>query len=79
MRKISPEQALRTIIAENVRMERRRRGWSQEELAEKAGLHRNYIGAIERGEVNFGIENVAKLAVALQVQPHVLLQELRRA
>lgn len=59
-------------------MERTRRGWSQEELAEKAGLHRNYIGAIERAEVNFGIENIAKLALALQIQPYVMLQELRR-
>ncbi len=78
MRKISPEQALRNIVAENVRVERLRKGWSQEELAEKAGLHRNYVGAIERAEVNFGIENVAKLSVALQIPPHVMLQELKR-
>jgi transposase-like protein len=35
--------------------------------------------AAERGEVNFGIENVAKLAVALQIQPYAMLQELKRA
>jgi transcriptional regulator with XRE-family HTH domain len=78
MRKPSPEQALRAVVAENVRVERQRRGWSQEQLAEKAGLHRNYIGAIERAEVNFGIENVAKLAVALVIPPHALLQQLKR-
>lgn len=78
MGKIAPEQILRTIVAENVRMERIRRGWSQEQLAEKAGLHRNYVGAIERAEVNFGIDFLVRIAGALQMPAYSMLQELKR-
>lgn len=41
------------------------KGLSQEELADKVGLHRTYIGAIERGEQNVSIDNIAKLAKTL--------------
>ena len=48
-----------------VRRERLKAGWSQEELAESAGLNRTYVGDLERGERNVAFLNLAKLAEAL--------------
>jgi len=50
-----------------VRELRRRRGWTQEQLAEAAGRHWTYIGGIERGERNVTLQVVADLARALDV------------
>lgn len=47
---------------------------SQEELAERSGLHRNYIGGIERGERNVGVKALFKIARALSVPPSTLLE-----
>lgn len=58
----------RKVLGENIRAARRRLGWSQEKLAEKADLHRNYIGDIERGEENVSVDALARIADALKIQ-----------
>jgi transcriptional regulator with XRE-family HTH domain len=52
------------------------RGYSQEQLAERAGLHRNYIGGVERGERNIALENIVKVAQALSVRTRDLFDTL---
>ncbi|MBM3251109.1 MAG: helix-turn-helix transcriptional regulator [Candidatus Nealsonbacteria bacterium] len=51
-----------------VRKERNKLGLSQEELASKAGVHRTYIGMIERAEKNITLENIEKVAKALNLK-----------
>ncbi|MED0680424.1 helix-turn-helix transcriptional regulator [Aneurinibacillus thermoaerophilus] len=57
----------------NIRSIREKKGWSQETLSFQSGLHRTYIGAIERGERNITILNLRKIAEALEVPISELL------
>jgi transcriptional regulator with XRE-family HTH domain len=57
----------------NIRKYREKKGWSQEQLAFEADLHRAYIGQIERGEKNIGLINLQKIADALKIQIQKLL------
>lgn len=59
----------RRAFGEQVRKHRLDRGWSQEKLAERSGLHRTYISPIELGQRNVSIDNIWRLADALGVQP----------
>ncbi|TAE18926.1 MAG: XRE family transcriptional regulator [Bacteroidetes bacterium] len=54
-------------VGNNIRSRRELQNLSQEELAFRAGLHRAYIGQIERGEKNIGIQNLEKIAIALKI------------
>lgn len=54
-------------FGEKVREERHKLGLSQEELASRAGVHRTYIGMIERAEKNITLENIEKIANALKI------------
>jgi len=55
------------ILGVNIKRERIKRNLSQEELAEKAGLHRTYIGMIERAERNISLTTAEKLAKAINI------------
>lgn len=70
----APHSNLRLVVAENVRRLRREAGKSQEELAERADLHRTYVGSIERAERNLSLDNIERLALALGVEPAELLR-----
>lgn len=58
----------RDTLAKNVRAIRLAKGYSQEELAFACGLHRTYISDIERGTRNISLDNIERIATALDVQ-----------
>lgn len=70
MDKLDPKE----ILAANIRRLRKDSGLSQEELADRAGLHRTYISSIERCERNVSLENIFLLAEALGVEPEELVK-----
>lgn len=61
-------------FGKRVREERTKLGLSQEELAAKAGVHRTYVGMIERAEKNITLGNIEKFAKALGLKPEELLK-----
>lgn len=64
----------RRAFGERVRALRQTADLSQEALAERAGLHRTYVSSLERGQRNVGLDNILKLAVALEVPPSRLFE-----
>jgi transcriptional regulator with XRE-family HTH domain len=66
---------LRAIVARNLRILRKQKGLSQEELADSAGINRNYVGQIEREEKSPTIDVIEKLCDPLEVNPATLLSQ----
>lgn len=65
--KHGPHRAARRFVAQRLKALRELRGVSQDQLADKAGLHRSYVGVIERQEKGVGIDVLGKLCDALGV------------
>ena len=74
--KVASGEVLKTFGAK-VRLRRRELGFSQEELAGISGLHRTYIGSLERGERNISLANIIRIANALELDPAELVKGLR--
>jgi len=68
----------RLRFGERIRQLRFAKDWSQEDLAARSRLHPTYIGGIERGERNLGLDNILKLARALDVHPSALFTDFQK-
>jgi transcriptional regulator with XRE-family HTH domain len=65
-------------FGKRVRYIRQKAGLSQEEFAARAGIHRTYIGGVERGERNLGLMNIFRIADALGLPATALFKGIRR-
>jgi transcriptional regulator with XRE-family HTH domain len=69
---------LRAVVARNVRVLRKQKGFTQEELADVACINRNYVGQIEREEKSPTVDVLEKLSIALEVNAVDLFAQRRR-
>lgn len=69
------EGDLQRIFGRNLRRYREQRGLSQEAFADVVGVHRTYMGGVERGERNLTLKSVERIAEVIEVDPLSLLQE----
>ena len=73
MKEIFSPTGIHRKLANRIQALRIKRGWSQETLSELANVHRNYIGHVERIEVNAGLANLEKIASAFDMPLHEFL------
>ncbi|OGA32582.1 MAG: transcriptional regulator [Betaproteobacteria bacterium RIFCSPLOWO2_12_FULL_62_13b] len=71
----NPSDSLRAMLADNIKAFRSKNGLSQEGLAELCGLHRTYIGSVERQERNVTLSTLEVLSAALEVSVPELLSK----
>ncbi|OFE06473.1 helix-turn-helix domain-containing protein [Rhodococcus sp. 1139] len=69
------EGELQKVVGRNLRRYRQERGYSQEAFAEVMGVHRTYMGGVERGERNLTLQTLERMADILHVEPLSLLRE----
>lgn len=75
--RITDQMFINVQFGKAVRLRRRKLGWSQEKLAEHAGLHWTYIGRIERGKQNISLANVGKICKALRTTVEKMFKGIR--
>ena len=66
----------RRMLGDQIRNYRKQAGFTQEQLAEKADLHHNFIGEVERGNMEISLTSMLKIAKALKVKVRDLVSEL---
>jgi transcriptional regulator with XRE-family HTH domain len=66
-------------LGQRIRELRNQKGWSQEEFADVCGVHRTYMGHLERGEKNLSFRSIMRVAAALEVPLSVLFKEIESA
>jgi len=69
-------QQIQRQLGDRIRKLRQKKGWSQEEFAAISGLHRTYVGAVERGEKNLTISSIHTLAKTLGTTISALFQRI---
>lgn len=67
------EGDLQRRVGANLRRIRQERGLSQEQFAEVLGVHRTYMGGLERGERNLTLRSLERIAVLIEISPEDLL------
>lgn len=72
----SSSRKIYQLLGEAIRVARKKAGFSQEELAEKVNLTRNYIGTIERAERKITLETLVKIAKALKCRVRDLIWDI---
>ena len=71
-----PSNLLLKALGQRIRELRTERGYSQEGFADKCGVHRTFMGTVERGESNLSFRNILKVAATLEVSLSSLFQNL---
>ena len=69
---------LRLRLGHAIRRLRKDAGYSQESFADRCGVHRTYMGSVERGATNISLDNIERIARALRLTPAQLLAEAER-
>lgn len=70
----APPSPLRRVFGDLVRQRRMVLGISQEELADRASVHRTYIGSVERAEINVSLDNIDRISAALGAEASEMLR-----
>lgn len=69
----NPDKQFRVFLGKNLRAYREKKSLSQEQLGKLAGVHRTYVGMVERGEKNITLQNMLRFAGALKIQVRDLI------